>query len=159
MNGFDGLTGRQLTDQMIDCLGSGDERFIGELLDSPRFGVVPVLNYQQGAQYGNKWWAVKEFRPVYLQASWYYCSSAGSPGCQFQPNDFAATYGAGSPYSILFNPGEGEAPPQTSSGGTPTANQFQIMGTSALILNWDWFDPDDLNQLGTGTPYEVFLYR
>jgi hypothetical protein len=33
------------------------------------------------------------------------------------------------------------------------------MGTSALILNWDWFDPDDLNQIGNGTPYEVFLYR
>ena len=158
-NGFDGLTGRQLTDQLMVCLASGDERFIVELLDSPRFGVVPVLNYQQGAQYGNKWWAVKELRPVYLQASWYRCSSAGSPECQFQPNDFATTHGAGSPYSILFNPGEGEAPPQTSSGGTPTANQFQIMGTSALILNWDWFDPDDLNQIGTGTPYEVFLYR
>ncbi len=157
--GYGGLTGRQLTDQMILCLGSGDAQFIGELLDSPRFSVVPVLNYQQGAQYGNKWWAVKELWPVYLQTSWYDCSSGGFPECRFQPSDFALTHGAGNPYSILFNPGEGEASPQTSSGGTPTANNFQIMGTSGLALNWGWFDPDDLNQIGNATPYEVFLYR
>lgn len=159
MNGFAGLQGRQLTDQMMLCLASGDARFIGELLDSPRFGVVPVLNYQQGAQYGSKWWAVKEMRPVYLQTSWYHCSSGASPECRFQPNDFTSTHGAGNPYSILHNPGEGEAPPQTSNGGTPKANKFQIMGTSSVVLSWDWFHPDDLNQLHAGTPYEVFLYR
>ena len=158
-NGFGGLTGRQLTDQTMVCLESGAARFIVELLDSPRFGVVPVLNYPQGAQYGDKWWAVKEFRPVYLQTSWYDCSSGSSPECLFQPDDFATTHGAGNPYSILFNPGEGEASPQTTSGSVPTAGDFQLMGASSLVLSWDWFDPDDLNQLRISTPFEVSLYR
>lgn len=158
-NGFAGLAGRQLTDQLMLCLASGDARFIGELLDSPRFGVVPVLNYLKGAQYGSKWWAVKELRPVYLQASWYDCSSVGAPECRFQPDQFAVTHGAGNPYSVIHNPGEGETPPQTSAGGDPTAKKFQIMGTSSLVLNWDWFDPDDLNQLYAATPFQVILYR
>lgn len=158
-NGFAGLEGRQLTDQMMLCLESEDARYIAELLDSPRFGVVPVLNYLQGAQYGDKWWAVKELRPVYLQTTWYHCSSGGSPECRFQPDDFATTHGAGNPYSILFNPGEGDTPPQTSTGSHPTASDFQIMGTSSLILNWDWFDPDHLNQINASTPFEVFLHQ
>ncbi len=158
-NGFAGLAGRQLTDQLMLCLASPDARFLSELLHSPRFIIVPVLNYQQGEQYGNKWWAVKEFRPVYLQASWYDCSSGGAPECRFEPDQFAITHGAGNPYSLLFHPGEGEASPQTDTGGAPTANNFQLMGISGLILGWDWFDPDDLNRIGAESPFDVYLYR
>jgi hypothetical protein len=158
-NGFAGLAGRQLTDRLMLCLASGDARFTATLFDSPRFIVVPVLNYRQGDQFGNKWWAVKEFRPVYLQTSWYDCSSGGSPQCRFQPDEFATSHGAGNPYSVLHNPGEGETPPQTVTGGAPTANNFQLMGTSGLIMSWDWFTPDDLNQIGAETPFNVYLYR
>jgi hypothetical protein len=46
-----------------------------------------------------------------------------------------------------------------TDGGAPTANNFQLMGTSGLIMSWDRFTPDDLNQIGAETPFNVYLYR
>ncbi len=153
------LTGRELTDQLMLCLASGDAKFIDETVRSPRFVVVPVLNYLTGAQFGNKWWAVKEMKPVFLQSTWYNCSAGGDKSCYFQPDDFATTHGGGQPYSILFNPGEGSAPMENSSGGVPNNSKFQIMGVSGLILDWAWFDPEIKNQIGEPVPLSVYLYE
>jgi len=89
---FEDAVGRQLTEQMSLCLDyietlEDGQYFTDDILTSPRFALVPVLNYERGSQYGSKWWAVMELRPVYVQTSWYLC---GQPtgDCLFQPDDF-----------------------------------------------------------------------
>jgi len=151
---FQGKAGRALTDQLLTCLDPANPKmFDKDLIDSPRFAVVPVLNYRRGDQYGNKWWAVKEYKPVYLQSTWFSCG--GSDLCVFHPDDMPGG-------SVIFNPGEGTASPTTPSGGTPPANGahgFQVQGVSALVLDWDWFPPEVRNQIGVPVPFEVYLYR
>ncbi len=157
------LTGRELTDQLLACLSTNNPNhepmFIDELIHSPRFVIVPVLNYNEGDQFGNKWWAVKEMKPVFLQSTWYQCSAGGDKNCYFQPNDFDLTHGGGQAYSLLYNPGEGSAPMEDSSGGVPNNSKFQIMGVSGLILDWDWLDPEVKNQIGEPVPLSVYLYE
>jgi hypothetical protein len=156
---------------MIDCLTTPPPNatpiFSLDILKSPRFAVVPVLNYNSGVQPGTKWWAVLGLKPVYLQSSWYECTNGGDPDCLFLPEDWA-----NDPlfdptnrdqYSILFNPGEAPAtsgPCYLNSGTcvTPSqTNRFQMMGLSALVLEWAQI-PGSGNQLGSNAPFEVFLH-
>ena len=116
---FDNKTGRDLTDQMLRCITVGTDPFTGAtinpdpapkftdaILGSPRFALVPVLNYARGAQFGSKWWGVISLQPVYIQTTWYIC---GTPtgDCLFEPNDFG-TY---------LHP---NAPPPTTTTTTST---------------------------------------
>jgi len=145
-----GGTGRDLTTALLLCLANGSPRFSMDLLQSPRFAVVPVLNYLAGSQYGNKWWPVLDLVPVYIQTSWYDCTNGNPSDCLFQPEGFANTY------SVLFNP-----PCSLNNGGacvTPLTSRFQFMGLSALVLDWNMFPPEAKNQLGGNAPFEVFLF-
>lgn len=167
-----GLEGRELTEQLIDCLytGSGPSGIIFDdsLLESPRFAVVPQLNYNSGSQFGTKYWDVVDLKPVYLHASWYTCSNGNPDDCLFLPYDFEDEDEDGfavddrDSYSILFQPGEGEQRPcELNAGGgcgAPAANRWEMQGLSALILDWDWFPEDAENQFGGNAPFEVFLH-
>lgn len=168
---FAPLEGRELTNQLLDCLdppagSTGTPIFDLDIIESPRFAVVPVLNYAAGEQFGTKWWAVLELRPVYLQSTWYDCTNGSDKECLFLPDDFANAVGFDptdrDDYSILFNPGEAPVTqgPCYLSGGvcvTPLTSRFQLMGLSALVLEWDQI-PGAENQLGGNAPFEVFLY-
>ncbi len=145
---FTGKTGRDLTDQMKTCLvelegSAATEVFTDALLESPRFALVPVLNYVSGAQYGNKWWAVMELRPVYIQTTWYTCKSPTGE-CLFQPEDFD-TYVPPNPTVdvTLTSPSHGtpvsgdvtvSANATTTANGTPTPTidevEFFVDGSS-----------------------------
>jgi len=173
---FTGLVGRELSQQMLNpdvavnsCLEmnpSSRQIFDARILDSPRFAVVPVLNYTRGSQFGTKWWAIRELRPVYLQTTWFDCTNGNDNECLFLPDDLEAA--GSSPlvrddYSILFNPGEGDTSPcYLNNGGNcvaPNANRFEMQGISAIVLDWDFFPPDARNQYGGSAPLEVFLYQ
>jgi hypothetical protein len=164
---FSGKQGRALTDQLLVCLdrmGSGTPIFDIEIIQSPRFAVVPVLNYLPTEKLGSKWWAVVEMRPVYLQSSWYDCTTGSNKECLFLPDDFAeAPFDATNRdhYSILFNPGESlNGPCYLNAGGAcvpPNTSQFQLMGLSALVLTWDQV-PGAEDQFGGNSPFEVFLH-
>lgn len=161
---FDDKTGRELTEQMTDCLKENiDNLFIEELHESPRFALVPVLNYNIGQQFGNKWWAVTEMRPVYLHSTWYDCDS--NDFCLFHPDDLdQLDVDDDTTYSYVFNPGESSVPPcyRTSKKGTacgnPANSKFQLQGISAFVLEWDELIVDAQNQLGGNAPFEVFLH-
>ena len=161
------LVGRELTNQMTLCLGENIDGlvvegglFVEELLHSPRFALVPVLNYVKGQQFGNKWWAVLEMRPVYLHSTWYDCSS--NDFCLFHPDNLdLLDVDDNSTYSYLFNPGEGTDPPCYDKKGVcsiPGNSKFQLQGISAYVLEWEWLIPDAQNQLGGVAPFEVFLH-
>jgi len=174
---FTGLEGRALTMQMYNpdgavnsCLEMNPptrQIFDDRILESPRFAVVPALNYLSGTQFGSKWWAIRELRPVYLQTSWYDCTNGGDPECLFLPDDFESDINFDAAvrdsYSILFNPGEGDSSPcYINNGGNcvaPNTNRFVMQGLSAIVLDWDWFPPDAKNQYGGSAPLEVFLYQ
>ncbi|MGI9528828.1 MAG: pilus assembly protein TadG-related protein [Acidimicrobiia bacterium] len=174
---FNNLEGRALTLQMYNpdpaqssCLEMNPpsrQIFDERILESPRFAVVPALNYLSGTQYGSKWWAITELRPVYLQSTWYDCTNGGDPECLFLPDDFDddPTFDAGvrDSYSILFNPGEGDLSPCyiNNSGNcvAPNTNRFTMQGLSAIVLDWNMFPPDAKNQYGGSAPLEVFLYQ
>jgi len=152
--------GRIATNNIESCLKIGSPTFQLDLIDSPRFAVVPVLNYAKGSQFGNKWWAVLELRPVYLQTTWYDCTNGQNTECLFQPADFSPVPSDRDSYSILFNPGEGTASPCYIKNGAcvkPNASRFQLMGLSALVLNWDQI-PGAENQFGGNAPFDVFLH-
>ncbi|MEN8040224.1 MAG: pilus assembly protein TadG-related protein [Actinomycetota bacterium] len=168
--GSNARTGRALTTQMIDCLRNGNRIFGLDILESPRFAVVPVLNYLGGETPGTKWWAVLELKPIYLQSSWYDCTNGSDNECLFLPDDFENPPPPAPPfdptdrdqYSILFNPGEAAAdqgPCYLDAGScvTPLTSRFQMMGMSALVLEWDWI-PGAENQLGGDAPFEVYLH-
>lgn len=162
-----GKVGRELTDQMWQCLGTnpGSGTFHIDLLKAPRFAVVPVLNYTSGSQFGNSWWAVLELRPVYLHSTWFDCTTTTDSECLFQPDDFVAdpTFDPTdrNSYSVLFNPGEGtESPCYINAGAcvVPSTSRFQLLGLSAIVLEWDMLPPGAENQYGTSAPYQVFLH-
>lgn len=166
---FTPLVGREKTDQMLACLGSdptmSSASFKEDLIYSPRFAVVPVLNYEDGNQFGTKWWGVLELRPVYLHTTWYDCTNGSDTECLFLPDDFEADpsfdVANRDSYSLLFNPGEGDDPPCYINGSncaTPNTNRFQLMGISALVLDWDLLPPEAENQFGSSAPLEVFLH-
>lgn len=163
-----GKVGRELTDQMWACMSSNSfsPSFSIDLLESPRFAVVPVLNYNSGSQFGNKWWAVLEMRPVYLHSTWYDCTNTTDPECLFQPEDFVNDPSWDpsdrDKYSVLHNPGEGSASPcYLNAAGAcviPSTDRFQLMGLSAIILTWDMLPPNAENQYGGSAPFQVFLH-
>ena len=196
---FNGLTGRELTDQMLRCLTIGTDPFDGStingldpgpvftdaLLDSPRFALVPVLNYATGSQFGSKWWAVMNMQPVYVQTTWYRCGQPTGE-CLFEPDDHdtyvsptattttttttlppssttTSTTAAPQPEdgkSVFFNPGEGSAEPcLVSSGNCSTPNSLEMAGSSAFVVQESWLSPKAQNAIGGSSPYEVFLKR
>ncbi len=85
---FSTKEGRALTDQMHLCLTDGNPQFKKEIIDSPRFSLVPVLNYT--TQSGTDAWAIITMRPIYIQTTWYACKDNQSldPWCMFTPDGF-----------------------------------------------------------------------
>ncbi|HSJ71921.1 MAG TPA: Tad domain-containing protein [Acidimicrobiia bacterium] len=164
---YEGLEGRDLTDRLIDCLDSAlGTIFDDSLLDSPRFAIVPRLNYNSGSQFGTKWWDVLGLQPVYLHTTWYTCSNGNPKECLFLPDNFADLPGFDATvrdsYSILFSPGEGSQSPCELTGSgceAPAANRWSMMGLSALVLDWDWFSEGAENQFGGDQPFEIFLHN
>ena len=113
---------------------------------------------------GSSWWAVTDLVPVYLQTTWYDCTN-GKNGqetdCLFQPDNFTPDPTNRDTYSVLFNPGEGSKPPcylKNSACVKPSSARFQLMGLSALVLDWDLLPPGAENQYGSTAPFEVFLH-
>jgi len=154
-------SGRDLTDQMVLCLAEDIENlFIPDLINSPRFSLVPVLNYNAGDQFGNKWWAIREVRPVYLHSTWYDCDPNNF--CLFHPDDLGPLLlNDDATYSYLFNPGESTDSPCYDKAGictNPKNAKFQLQGISALVLEWGKLHVGAQNQLGGVTPFEVFLH-
>lgn len=157
-NAFNGLAGRQLTEQMELCLqetGSKAPRFTDDIINSPRFAVVPKLNYATGAQAGTQWWAVMDMVPVYVQTTWFLCKTP-TADCQFEPTGFASPDGR----SVFFNPGEGSASPcLPKNGNCNTPKSIEAAGASAFVIDIDWLTDAAKNSLGQGEPYEVYLRR
>lgn len=166
---YEGLEGRELTDRLTACLNSTPGMiFDDSLLESPRFAIVPRLNYNSGSQTGTKWWDVLGLQPVYLHTTWYTCSNGNPNECLFLPDDFPDLPGYDATvrdsYSILFNPGEGsqspcELPKKSGPCEAPTDKNWSMMGLSALVLDWDWFSEGAKNQFGGDEPFEVFLHN
>jgi len=161
-----GGAGRELTDQMFNCLDqtrTWETMFDSDLLVSPRFALVPVLNYKVGDLTGKGYWAVKELRPVYLQMTWYNCTKGSEKECLFQPDDLTPDPLDRETYSIFFNPGEGsESPCYLNAGNAcvrPNDSNFRVMGVSVFVLDWDMFAPGAKNQFGGNAPFEVFLFN
>ena len=158
------LGGRELTDQMELCLASGDALFIDDILDSPRFAVVPQLNYVDGAQAGTEWWAVMDMVAVYLQTTWFECKSP-TADCLFEPTGFLeAEIAAGDPApdgkSVFFGPGEGSTPPcLPKKDACNTPGTVSVMGVSAFVIDSDWLSDTAKNSLGKPQPYEVYLLK
>jgi len=155
------LRGRELTVQMIACLGEDiGNIFTPDLVNSPRFALVPVLNYNSGDQFGNKWWAIREIRPVYLHSTWYDCDP--NSFCLFHPDDLDDLDLANDEtYSYLFNPGESTDSPCYDKAGAcsnPGDSKFELQGISGLVLEWDELHVGAENQLGGVAPFEVFLH-
>ncbi len=155
------LVGRALTDQMQLCLAESSPKaplFRDEILDSPRFAVVPRLNYATGAQAGTQWWAIMEMVPIYLQTTWFECKSP-TKDCLFAPTDFDI-YGVPDGTSVFFNPGEGDTPPcLPKSGSCSTPNAISAMGVSAFVIGSGSLSETAKNSLGKPQPYEVYLRR
>lgn len=152
------LAGRELTDQMETCLGSGDAEFIDEILDSPRFAIVPKMNYVDGAQAGTQWWAIMEMVPIYVQATWFECK-APTADCLFEPTGFDLS-GDADGKSVFFHPGEGSTPPcLPKAGGCQVPGTISAMGVSAFVIDSAWLSNEANNSLGKPQPYEVYLKR
>lgn len=155
---FAALAGRDLTDQMELCLAeTGDKApiFIDDIIDSPRFAVVPQLNYATGAQAGTEWWAIMQMTPVYIQNTWFECGTP-TADCLFEPTGFPSANGK----SVYFNPGEGSVSPclpKKSACNTPKT--IDANGASAFVIDLDWLTDKARNSLGKGAPYEVYLKK
>jgi hypothetical protein len=156
--------GRERTNAMANCIESAHNNgaankvtFTLGLVNSPRFALVPVLNYLDADLAGNGWWAVLELRPVYLQSTWYGCTNPASD-CLFQPLDYDPDE-----YTAIFNPGEGIASPCRfgSPPGSPCSEPrtIQLEGLSVFVLEWDWLHTGSKNALGLSSPFEVYLSR
>ncbi len=199
-NKFTGLTGRDLTDQMLRCVTVGTDPFTGAvvagdhapvfsdtILDSPRFALVPVLNYVAGSQYGSKWWAVMTMQPVYVQTTWYRCGQPTGE-CLFTPEDFD-TYTPPSTSttpttttttttsvpptttttvgpqpedgkSVFFNPGEGTLEPcLVTNAGCIRPNTMEMAGASSVVIQKSWLSDKAQNAIGGDAPYQVYLRR
>lgn len=152
------LAGRELTEQMELCLaetGAKAPKFVDEIIDSPRFAVVPKLNYATGAQAGTQWWAIMEMVPVYIQNTWFLCGSP-TADCLFEPTGFPSADGR----SVFFNPGEGAVSPclpKKSACNTPKT--IDANGASAFVIDLNWLTDEARNSLGKGAPYEVYLRK
>lgn len=158
--GSNARVGRELTEQLMECLEDSYPVFSADLLTSPRFAIAPVLNYEDDEQRGKKWWAVTDLRPVFLQTTWYHCTGGRNKECLFQPDDITADPSDRETYSVFFNPGEGSASPCYLRRGvceTPRDNKFKLMGLSAIVLAWDQV-PAATNQFGGDAPFEVWLH-
>lgn len=156
------LAGRELTDQMDLCLAETGSRrafYIDDILDSPRFAIVPKLNYFNGAQAGTEWWAVMEMVPIYLHTTWFDCKTPTGV-CLFAPTGFDLYGGGTDGTSVFFNPGEGDTPPcLLKSGSCDAPNQIDAMGVSAYVIGRASLSDTALNTLGQPQPYEVYLKR
>lgn len=148
---FNGLEGRELTDQMHLCLeGANPPTFIPELVDSPRFSLVPVLNYT--SQTGDQNWAVITMKPIYIQTTWYTCTSNDSlsPWCMFEPSGFDTYTPPNPPLSVtltdptdlsvvgtLGTTGSSDVPlsanANTTGGGSVAQVEFFVDGKSVFV--------------------------
>jgi hypothetical protein len=169
-----GADGRGKTNALINCLNDSafpSDAFTSDLLASPRFAVVPVLNYDKcteidrnNCKHGKKWWAILEMRPVYIQSSWFDCTA--SEQCLFQPDDFLiADPPNPDEYSGLWNPGESKLGPCVITDGPCEAgpaildSKFKLLGVTAIVLDWTELPADAENQYGSSAPFEVFLHN
>lgn len=162
---YSSFTGRELTDRLDTCLTSvaSGQIFADEILESPRFAVVPRLNYLDGSNFGSKWWDIISMDAVFLWASWYDCTNGGDNECLFYPDNFTGDPTLRESYSLLHIPGEGSAEPcyldsSTLTCETPSAGNWDMQGISALLLDWDWFPADAKNQYGGTLPFEIYLH-
>jgi hypothetical protein len=158
-----GVTGRAATHAMADCVEGGSLLFREELLESPRFAVVPLLDYihcegsasDPDCLQGGEWLDITGYVPVYLQGAWFTC---GTPtyDCLFAPVDFED-----GEYTDVFYPGEGDADPVIpKAGGYVRPSKVNIKGLSSFVLDWAWLTPPDAEDLlGESFPFQVFLYR
>lgn len=179
------VVGRGRTVQILNCVKPGGEvpSFGMDLIESPRFAVVPSLSYESGAMSGASGYAILDLIPVYIQSTWYDCTGTGVD-CLFHPADFVnEAMNVTAPwewddtvpmwYSPVFNPGEGDTVPCKSNKGydpveyekkpgdfdcvNPT--DMVLKGASAIVLDWDWFPEDAENAIGNNSPYLVQMYR
>jgi hypothetical protein len=157
-------TGRDLTQRMVDCLDHAPT-FLPSLLTSPRFAVVPSLDYVHcdfASQYpdcltGGDWVHVLDFIPLYVQGTWYDCGNPAAE-CLFQPEGFG-----GDEYTPVFYPGEGTTDPVIPdpghSGTYSRPDRLETKGVSGLVLDWNWLTPENADELlGESSPFRVQLY-
>jgi hypothetical protein len=155
------LPGKDRTKAMTACLKNGNPSFSASLLTSPRFALVPSLNYSKLT--GDGWFGVVDLVPVYIQTTWYGCTTSKRL-CLFLPDDPNRTDPpAPTDYSVFFNPGEGtEFPcymdPNSTDCKKPT--NIKLLGVSSYVLDGGTLTPEDwLNSLGNPTPFNVYLSR
>jgi len=157
---FADKSGTELTAQMIDCLKNGTVKFTDDLLDSPRFALVPQVALDQanigliGTNPANAANIIK-FVPVYLQATWYNCSAVE---CMFFPADNTT---APEDTPMVFDPGEGSVPGCLGDLDKCTFNVNLVMsGVSSFVLDNETWLPDAFNnQFNEPGAYNVSLYR
>lgn len=162
---------RSATVQMDKCIRLGTPKFNETLLTSPRFAVVPRLDYircddnasDPQCLQGAEWLDILGYVPVYLQGTWFTCKGPGAPtnDCLFQPDNYPGDYGD-NVYSPVFYPGEGTATPviPDAHGDYVTPGTLEIKGLSAFTLDWGMMNlPDDYVHIGDSFPFRVQLYR
>ncbi|MEN8114204.1 MAG: pilus assembly protein TadG-related protein [Actinomycetota bacterium] len=122
---FGGLSGPDLTARMQSCLATGGVTFSDALWESPRFGVVPEFwdTFSLGSSTPR---AIKRFRGVYINESWFNCSAS--------PDDcllFTDSEGEEQP---VFAPGEGTEEECKELGASGKCGDSQIRGIAAFVL-------------------------
>lgn len=165
--------GRTATEAIIECVEGprlpsarpGPE-FSASIIESPRFALVPVLGYAAGSLTGGQNYGIVEFKPVYIQSSWYDCRKGSQQEfCFFLPSDFDFAdpdNPMAADYSILFNPGEGtSAPLAMDRDGIPETLAVvpTLQGISAIVLEWEWLYDGAKNDLGGVAPLSVSLFE
>ena len=143
--------GQPATERMEKCLAvNGDSVvFSPALWSSPRFAVVPELwdDFPAGASTPR---AIQRFRGVYLHATWFNCSAAGSASdCLL----FTDVDGVDQP---VFYPGEGDDDACLPLGASGKCGESQIQGLSSLVLPIHSVPDDIINGL---SPNVRLLYR
>ncbi len=130
--------GRAATTRLIEWITPGGEELqFGEaVLESPRYAVLPVLNYDDNRANitGDSWHAIMDMVPVCIQVTWFECKTP-TTDCRFEPTcfDFA---GAVDGLSIFFHPGEGSSPPclqRTEGDPCNVPGTISAMGASAFV--------------------------
>lgn len=139
--------GRELTDQMQLCLStaSDDPIFVDKIVESPRFAVVPVLNYTDLT--GDQNWAIITMRPVYLQTTWYACQSSQSlqDTCLFEPDGFDTYVPPDPPLIVTLT-----APNDLSLVSGPTVSIEATASGDNTIVQVEFFV--DGKSVGSDTP-------
>ena len=156
---FNNLEGRELTDQMLLCLTTADHNtvlFSEEIVDSPRFSLVPVLNYT--SQTGTDAWAIITMRPIYIQTLWFACkdNQSNDPWCIFEPDGFDTYVPPDAPLfvdltapadlSLVVGTVSLEADASISNGNSIVKAEFFVDGSSVGVdypppsnkFSFDW---------------------